>query len=140
MSWFSLVWLWGCCNLVLMEGLYVINLPNFLFFVINESIRLRLDFQIILFRRHLKIKPPVMVINFSGISRCSFVISLRHFACLEMGLSINLYSAWYFPLSLSNCPSICANFGARCVYNAFFINMVLAAVLCNFIVNQYNLL
>ena len=123
-----------------MEGLYVINLSNFLFFVINESIHLHLDFQLILFRRHLKIKLPVMVINFPDILWCSFVISLRHFACLETWLDINLLSAWCFSSSLTNCPLICANCGVRCVYNAFFLNSMLAPVLCNFILNQYNLL
>ena len=123
-----------------MEGLYVINLSNFLFFVINESIHLCLDFQMILFRRHLKIKTPVIVINFLEILWCSFVISLRHFTCLETWLSINLLSAWCFSSSLTNCPLICANFGVTCAYKAFFINPMLAAVLCNFIVNQYNYL
>ena len=123
-----------------MEGLYVINLSNFLFFVINESIRLRLDFQIILFRRHLKVKNPVMVISFPEISWCFFVISLRRFVCLETWLSINLLSAWCFSSSLTNCPLICTNFGVTCAYNTFFINLMLVPVLCNFIVNQYNLL
>ena len=123
-----------------MEELYVINLSNFLFFVINESIRLCLDFQMILFRRHLKIKTPVIVINFLEILWCSFVISLRHFTCLETWLSINLLSAWCFSSSLTNCLLICTNFGVTCAYKAFFINPMLATVLCNFIVNQYNYL
>ena len=122
-----------------MEGLCVINLSNFLFFVINESIRLHLDVQIILFRRHLKIKRPVMVINFPEISWCSFVISLGHFACLETWRSINIVSAWCFSSLLTNCPLICANFSVTYAYNAFFINPMLAAVLCNIIANQYNL-
>ena len=122
-----------------MEGLYVINLSNFLFFVINESIRLHLDFQLILCRRHLKIKLPVMVINFLEISWCSFVISLRHFACLKTWLNINLLSAWCFSSSVTNCPLICANGGVACAYNAFSLNPMLAPVLCNFILNQYDL-
>ena len=46
-----------------MEGMYVINLSSFLLLVIHESIRLRLDVHIILFRRYLNIERSLMVID-----------------------------------------------------------------------------
>ena len=112
----------------------------FLYFVIYDSIRLRLDVQIILFWRHFKIKRPMMVIIFPETSSCFFVVSLRHFAYLETWLSIILLSPWCFSSSVTNCLLICGNFGVTWAYNAFFKNLILASVLFKFIVNQYNLL
>ena len=74
------------------------------FFLINESIRLRLYVQILSLRRYLKIKRPVMVINFLEILWRSFVVSLRHFAYLQTWLSINLLSALCFSSSLTKLP------------------------------------
>ena len=63
-----------------MEGRYVINLLSFLNFVINKSTRLRFDVQIILCRKHLKIKRPVMVISFPEISWCSLALAVKNFS------------------------------------------------------------